>query len=230
MSLSFVQFFNGYKNDLKTIGEICREYGLYFVVDGIQGCGVEPLEVKKWKVDIFSSGAQKWLLAPLGTGIFYIRKELQKKLRRPLAGWLGVDWKLNFSDLFKFNLPFFDSARGYELGTYPYSHVHALSASLKLIDSLGVENIQAHNHELLDILISYLKANKHFQITSSLEKKHRSSILSFTCRDSKELHQRLFREKIICAYREGAIRIAVHFFNNKADIKRLITVLDRFSS
>lgn len=230
LSLSFVQFFNGYKNDLETIGAICRERGLYFVVDGIQGCGVEPIDVRKWQVDIFSSGAQKWLLAPLGTGIFYIRKDLQEKLNRPLAGWLAVDWNFDFTDLFKYNLPFFDSARGFELGTYPYSHVHALSASLKLINSLGVRNIQKHNYGLLDILISYLKSNEYFQIKSSLEKKHRSSILAFTCRDAKKLHQKLLEEKIICSYREGAIRVSVHLFNNKADIKRLITALERFSS
>ncbi|HHI02679.1 MAG TPA: aminotransferase class V-fold PLP-dependent enzyme, partial [candidate division Zixibacteria bacterium] len=83
LSLSMVQFFNGFKNDLKAIGEICRKNRLYFVVDGIQGCGVELIDVKKCNIDIFSSGAQKWLLGQLGSGIFYIRKELQDKLRRP---------------------------------------------------------------------------------------------------------------------------------------------------
>jgi len=45
LSLSYVQFFNGFKNDLKTIGEICRKHDIYLVVDGIQGMGVEPLMV-----------------------------------------------------------------------------------------------------------------------------------------------------------------------------------------
>jgi selenocysteine lyase/cysteine desulfurase len=228
LSLSFVQFFNGYKNDLEEIGKICRKEGLYFVVDGIQGCGVEPVDVRKCRIDIFSSGAQKWMLSPLGTGFFYVRKELQKKLTTPLASWLAVDWKLNFSDLFHYDLPWFDSARRFEMGTYPYAHIFAMRAALELISSLGVKNIQRHNHQLLDLLIAYLKSNPHYRITSCLEEKNRSAILAFTCDNAPKVHQELVRSKIVCSYREGSIRIAVHLFNDRADMRRLIDVLDRF--
>ena len=51
--LSFVQFFDGYKNDLKTIGEICRKHGIYFVVDGIQGMGTQTINVRKLGIDVF---------------------------------------------------------------------------------------------------------------------------------------------------------------------------------
>jgi cysteine desulfurase/selenocysteine lyase len=227
LSLSFVQFFNGYKNDLEAIGAVCRERGIYFVVDGIQGCGHQPLDVHACGIDIFSSGGQKWLLAPLGTGIFYVRKDLQDHLSMPFASWLSVDWKLNFSDLFHYDLPFFNSARRFELGTYPYAHVHAMEAALKLIVSLGVKNIQRHNHALLDLLIAYLKSRDCFRIVSDLGPRHRSSILSFTCPGAKEVHAKLMKRKFICAFREGSIRISPHLFNNRFDILKLIDVLDR---
>ncbi len=227
LSLSQVQFFNGFKNDLEAIGKICKANNIYFVVDGIQGCGVEPIDVVKMQIDIFSSGAQKWLLAPLGSGMFYIKKELQGTLRRPLAGWLGVDWKLNFSNLFFYDLPFFNSARGFELGTYPYAQVHAMAASLELITSLGVKNIQKHNYRLLDILISYLESDKRYTIKSNLEKRHRSSILAFTCEDAGSLYKHLRKHNIICSFREGAVRISVHLFNNESDIRSLIEVLKK---
>lgn len=229
LSLSFVQFFNGYKNDLKAIGEICKEHDMFFVVDGIQGCGVEPLRVGRCHVDVFAAGAQKWMLSPLGTGIFYVRKELQKIIKKPFASWLSVDWQLNFTDLFHYDLPFFDSARQYELGTYPYAHVFALEESLKLITSLSVKNIQRHNHGLLDELIDYLKNSGHYRIVSSLKKKHRSAILSFTCDDAKKVHKGLVRSGIICSLREGAIRVAVHLFNNKSDMRKLISGLKRYA-
>jgi cysteine desulfurase/selenocysteine lyase len=47
LSLSYVQFFNGYKNDIAEIAEICRKHHLYFVVDGIQGMGTELLSVRQ---------------------------------------------------------------------------------------------------------------------------------------------------------------------------------------
>jgi selenocysteine lyase/cysteine desulfurase len=225
LSLSFVQFFNGYKNDLKKIGTICKENGIYFIVDGIQGCGVETINVHKYNIDIFSSGAQKWLLSPLGTGLFYVKKELQDKLSKPFASWLSVDWGVDFSDLFHYDLPFFKSARQYEMGTYPYAHVFAMKAALELIDSLGVRNIQRHNHDLLDILIDYLNSNGFYEIKSSLENRHRSSILSFTCPEVLTVYRALLTSNIICAYREGAIRVAVHLFNNESDIRQLISVL-----
>ena len=89
-----------------------------------------------------------------------------------------------------------------------------------------VSNIQKHNHALLDILIDYLKSNHRFEIKSSLLSKHRSSILSFRCPEVKEVHRTLLKSKIICSLREGAIRVAVHLFNNEADIRRLMAVLD----
>jgi len=229
LSLSFVQFFNGYKNDLEEIGSICRDNNLYFVVDGIQGCGVEPLDVHRCEMDIFSSGAQKWLLSPLGTGIFYVRKELQNKLRIPFASWLAVDWKLDFSDLFHYDRPRFDSARRFELGTYPYAHVHAMAAALTLMDSIGVKNINDHNHQLIDVLVEYLESHNGFEINSSLVNRNRSSILSFSCKKVKDLYQELMRSKVICAFRENAVRISVHLFNNTADIRRLIGVVDKFA-
>ncbi len=229
LSLSMVQFFNGYKNDLKKIGAICRKNKIYFVVDGIQGCGVEPIDVNKCHIDIFSSGGQKWLLGQLGSGIFYVRKELQDKMSRFLTSWLDVDWKLDFSNLFCYDLPYFDSARKFEFGTYPYAQVHAFAASLELMSSLGVKNIQNHNHKLLDILISFLKSNDKFEINSNLEKVHRSSIIAFSCQNTKPLLEKLSQNKIYCSFREGSIRISVHLFNNESDIRYLIRILEKFA-
>jgi len=229
LSLSFVQFFNGYKNDIREIGRICRERGLYFVVDGIQGCGHQRLDVHDCYIDIFASGAQKWLLSPLGTGFFYIRRAIRDRLHIPFAGWLSVDWQMNFSDLFHYDLPFFDSARRFELGTYPYAHVHAMATALELITGLGPENIQDHNQALLDLVIDYIESGHYYRITSSLEKDRRSSILSFTCVDARRIYDELRRRKILTAFREGAIRISPHLYNDREDMKQLIEALDELA-
>ena len=147
----------------------------------------------------------------------------------PWGSWLSVDWKLNFGDLFHYNRPWFDSARRFELGTYPYAHVHAMAEAMTLINSLGVRNIQTHNHRLIDHLTGFLKSDSRFHIVSSLEKKHRSSILSFGCRDARKVHAHLVKSNIFCAFREGAIRMSAHLFNNQSDINRLIEKLDKLT-
>jgi cysteine desulfurase/selenocysteine lyase len=68
ITVSFVEFSNGFRNDLEAIGNFCREKGIYFVVDAIQGMGALELDVKRFKVDFLSAGAFKWLLGPVGIG------------------------------------------------------------------------------------------------------------------------------------------------------------------
>ncbi|MDD4052889.1 MAG: aminotransferase class V-fold PLP-dependent enzyme, partial [candidate division Zixibacteria bacterium] len=224
LSLSFVQFFNGYKNDMATLGKLCRKHGLWFVVDAIQGAGAEPMQVAKWNVDIASAGAQKWMLSPQGTGIFYVSEETKKRLIAPWRSWLGVDWECDWSNLRDFSRPFESSARQYELGTYPGPLVLSMDWTLTFINRLTVADIQAHNHALLDRLIAYLENEPYYRITSCLDKRRRSSILTFTVAegDIPTWHRRLVKAGIATNMREGAIRVSVHLYNHLADINRLI--------
>lgn len=224
LSLSYVQFFNGFKNDLKTIGEICEEKDIFFVVDGIQGIGCLNVDVKECKIDLLACGGQKWLLSSLGTGFFYLSSQAKRKIKPSFFGWMGVDWKLNFSDLFKFDLPPFPSVRKFEIGTYPYSLIWTMHSSLKLLSEVGINNIEKHNLALLDLLIDHLKKN--YQIKSPLDTNHRSSILSFSGKNTKDLYQQLRKNNIIVSYREGSIRVAPHFYNTSEEMKRLIEILD----
>ena len=224
LSLSYVQFFNGFKNDLKTIGEICEEKDIFFVVDGIQGIGCLNVDVKECKIDLLACGGQKWLLSSLGTGFFYLSSQAKRKIKPSFFGWMGVDWKLNFSDLFKFDLPPFPSVRKFEIGTYPYSLIWTMHSSLKLLSEVGIKNIEKHNLALLDLLIDHLKKN--YQIKSSLDTNHRSSILSFSGKNTKYLYQQLRKNNIIVSYREESIRVAPHFYNTSDEMKRLIEILD----
>ncbi len=225
LSLSFVQFFNGFKNDLKTIGKICEKKNIFFVVDGIQGVGCLDLDVKECKIDLLACGGQKWFLSSLGTGFFYLSSDAKRKIDPSFFGWMGVDWKLNFSDLFKFDLPPFPQVRKFEIGTYPYSLIWSMHSSLKLLSEVGIKNIETHNLALLDLLINHLK-EKNYQITTSLDANHRSSILSFYGENIRSLYEELRKNNIIVSYREGNIRVAPHFYNTADEMGKLIELLE----
>ncbi len=228
LSLSYVQFFNGYKNDLAALSKICKENNIYFVVDGIQGMGVEPVDVTKIGIDIFTSGCQKWLLAPQGCGFFYLSDQIRKRLGIPFMSWLGVDWEMKFGDLFHYDRPYFDSAQKYELGYYAVLNILGMKASANLFLDLGIENIQKHNHVLIDRLADYVKSSGYYTVTSSLEEKHRSAIFTFTCPKFEELHKMILKAGIILVTREGSIRVSVHLFNDESDIDKLIETLEQF--
>jgi cysteine desulfurase/selenocysteine lyase len=224
LSISFVQYFNGFKNDLETIGKICQDNDIFLVVDAIQGIGSVDLDVKKCRIDLLSCGGQKWLLSSLGTGFFYLSSEAKRKLKLSFFGWMGVDWNLDFTDLLKFNLKPFSSARRFEIGTYPYSLLWSMHSSLQLLSQIGTKNIEKHNLELLNLLIDYL-GDSPYQMKSSLEPKHRSSILSFSGKNIRKLYDKLIKNKILVSLREGTIRISPHFYNTKDEINRLIEIL-----
>lgn len=226
LSLAFVQFFNGYKNDLEKIGQICRENGIILVVDGIQGVGSSVLDVKKSKIDFLTCGGQKWLLSAPGTGFFYCSKKFLHKLKPSFFGWLGVDWKVDFTDLLRYNLEPFASARRFEIGSYSYPNLRTFYASLNLLEKIGIPKIQKQNLGLLDGLIDYLE-NSPYQIKSSLESEHRSSILSFSVRNGKKLFEKLLKNKIIVSYREGLIRVSPHLYNTPEEINHLVEVLKK---
>jgi len=224
LALSSVQFFNGYKNDLKTIGKICQEKDIFFVVDAIQGIGAVDLDVREYQIDLLSCGGEKWLLSSLGTGFFYLSSSAKRKINPVFFSWLSVDWKLNFTDVMKYDLQPFPSARKFELGTYPYSLLWTMHSSLQLLSEIGVKNIEKHNLKLLDLLINGL-TEKGYPITSSLEDGHRSSILSFSGKNIRSLYKKLLKKNILVSLREGRIRVSPHFYNTEEEIKRLIETL-----
>ena len=229
VSLSWVQFFNGYRNDLKAIADLCHEHDIFFVVDGIQGMGVEPIDVEELGLDVFSSGCQKWMLAPQGCGFFYLSDRVREIIKPPFMSWLGVDWQVKFVDLFRYELPYFDSSQKFEMGYYAVLNLLGMNASAGIFRDLGIENIRNHNYALIDRLAAYVQSHPHYRVTSSMEPKHRSSIFAFTCENYKDLHKELLRNKVILVQREGSIRVSVHLFNDDSDIDRMIAVLDKFA-
>jgi len=184
------------------------------------------LDVKKTKIDFLACGGQKWLLSSLGTGFFYLSENAKRKIEPSFFGWMGVDWKLNFSDLLRYDLSPFQSSRKFEIGTYPFSTLWTMCSSLELLSEIGTKAIEKQVLGLLDFLLVYLKDSP-YQVKSSLDPLHRSGILSFSGKDTARLFQKLSRKKILVSFRENSIRVSPHFYNSPEDIQKLSQVLKK---
>ncbi len=133
LAVSFVQFSNGYRADLKKLGAAARANGTYLVVDAIQGIGNSVLDVRETPVDILACGGQKWLLSPWGSGFVYVRKELIQTLEPAITGWMAFEGTDDFSRLTEYNPTFRADARRFEMITLPYQDFVGLTASLGLL-------------------------------------------------------------------------------------------------
>src|SRR3984893_17256945 len=138
VSLSMVEYSSGFRNDLDKVGSLCRQRGVYFFVDAIQGLGVFPLDVAQSPIDFLAADGHKWLLGPEGAGIFYVRRELVDRLHPVGIGWNSVIGSRSFS---RIELSVKDTAARYEGGSYNMAGLLALAESLQLLLDLGTPEI-----------------------------------------------------------------------------------------
>lgn len=222
ISISQVQFLSGYRVDLKKIGEVCRQKGIVFSVDGIQGIGAVSLDVVEDKIDFLASGTQKWLMGLQGLGFIYITEELQDKLGHKYVGWTSVEDAWN---LLNFDLTFKKSAECFQNGTLSAIGIIALNAALDLFYMYGLENVE---NAIIENSIYFMQQLQSLGIEPMLKdcaKENLSGIVSFNNNNVKACYEKLEANNIYTAMREGILRFSPHFYNTKEEIDKVINVL-----
>lgn len=225
LAVSFVQFSNGYRADLKKLSAACRANGTYLVVDGIQGIGNSVLDVLETPVDILSCGGQKWLLSPWGSGFVYVRKELIPALAPAVVSWMAFEGTDDFSRLTEYNPTFRADARRFEMITLPYQDFVGMTASLGMLLEIGVRDIAEVTRAVHEPVVKWAREND-VRITSPVENGHRSAILCVAPPKPAEAYHGLKRARIVCSLREGAIRLSPHCYNTMEEMEKVIEVLD----
>lgn len=227
VAMSLVQFSNGHRNPIEAVGRACRERGVFFVVDAIQGLGAVELDWSDAQADLLACGGQKWLCGPWGSGFFVAAEWMCERIEPVRIGWLQVAGARDYHNLCEYDLRFEPDARRFEVGTYPYTALLGLSESLELIETLGVPRIAAHSRALLADLETGL-ADLGATIVSCTEAPCRSSILCFRAGDSastRTVFDGLRSAGVTCAFREGSVRLSPHFYNTSAEIDRVLSLV-----
>ncbi len=227
LSISFVQFLSGFKSDLKSIGELCKQKNIIFCVDAIQGVGSTPIDVKESQIDFLSCGGHKWLLAMMGLGFIYLTEELQSRLNQQFAGWTSN--KHYFSNLFDYRLDFDDTARRYENGAQNNAGIAALGESAALLNEVGITNIHSHLLSLTDNVIEFAD-EEGIEILTPREHSKRTGIVALKFSNAEKIFESLNKQNIIVALREGKIRISPHFYNSEDDIKMVCGAIKNIRS
>jgi len=239
--VSSVQWSNGYRLDLAALSDLCRREGVFLVVDAVQELGALKVDVRRTPVDLLVAGGHKWLNAPFGCGILYVRRETQPQLAQPAWGYLGLElpeggWSTYFSTPSISPLrpyEFVPTAKRFELnGTSNYPGAVGLGASLALVNALGAEHVERRVLALAGLLREELEATG-VRIVSRPEPEARSGITTFTVAgdpaEDEALLQRLLEQRVYVSRRYtshvGGIRVSTHYYNDETDIERLADTL-----
>lgn len=226
LAMSLVQFATGYRADVGRLGAACRANGAYFVVDAIQGVGNAPLDVAETPVDVLACGGQKWLLSPWGSGFVYVRRGLVTALEPAVAGWMAFEGTDDFSRLTEYDPTFRSDARRFEMVTLPFQDFCGMSASLGLLDEIGMARVAAHIEALHEPVVRWADA-RGVRVASPRDAVHRSAILSVVPSDPVAGYRALKAARVVCSMREGAIRLSPHLYNTVEEMERVVDVLDQ---
>jgi selenocysteine lyase/cysteine desulfurase len=223
ISVSWVAYANGCRRDLAAIGAVAESCGALFFVDAIQGLGAFPLDVRRTPIDFLAADGHKWMLGPEGAGIAYIRRDRLPLLRATGVGWNSMVQGGDFSRI-EVNLK--PTASRFEGGSLNMAGMIALGASLRLLESLGVEAIAAAILEITDLTCQRL-ADIGARVISPREGDQRSGIVSFELpgADAATVRKRCLKKDVVLACRGGRLRISPHAYNDEKDVDRLLDSL-----
>ncbi len=218
VAVSWVAFHNGWVFPIEEIADFCRGRGILFVLDAIQGLGALPLDVAKAGVDVLAADSHKWLLGPEGCAVFYVSERARDRVPPLFAGWWNIKHERGY---LAYDLDFYSGARRYEPGTLATANIAGLSAAVDLLSQVGPETVQTRIRDVCETLKRGL-LDRGWTITSP--EPLRSGILAAARpgADSRLLATRLEERGVIVAPREGSLRFSPHFYNDQAQVSRVL--------
>lgn len=225
VSLASCHFLTGYRIEIDTIGKMLRERGVLFCLDAIQTVGA--FETRVDHVDFLSADSHKWMLGPMSAGIFFVREELQDRLRPSLLG----SWNVRSPNFIaQPEIAFESGGRRYEPGALNISGILGMKAGMELLMEAGIENISAQLLRLRERLLAGLEPLG-FEALGPRDSEHGSAITTvrrekggkpleavFEALKERRMHPSLRHD------REGRahLRFSPHFYNTGEEMNRVV--------
>lgn len=227
VSTASTYFCSGYAIDLKELGEACRRHNVILAVDGIQSMGRLKMRPREWNISYVAGGTHKGMLGTKGAGYVYCSKELSAILK-PYSGSLqsltngGRPFPLRHYDEIQWQ----PDASRLEFGMYTFGVIETLANGVSLINELGIENVDAHIHEMEELLRSLI-VDLPLKVVEP-PKGNRSGLLFIYYPEhasAQQIEQVLLDHKVRATVRQGYIRMGLHFYNSAAQMEQVAQAL-----
>lgn len=155
---------------LEQVGQICKEKGLFFIIDCAQTAGFCEINFEKLSAHALAFTGHKSLLGPQGTGGFLISDELIPYVSPLIEGGTG---SLSEHEMQPDYMP-----DKYEGGTPNTCGIFGLNTSLKYILETGIKNIRRKELKLVELFIGEIKNIKEAKLIGLESMENRTAVVS----------------------------------------------------
>lgn len=225
ISISAVQYHNGFRLNLEKIGHFCQQQDILYVIDAIQHIGALPFDNQKIGADYIVADGHKWMMGPEGLALFYSSKKSRSLLNLKQYGWRMLD---NPTDFQQQEWSVTKTAKRFECGSPNMLGIVALHASIKLILDTGINNIESAILKNTQYILDYICDNPSCKLLSHHHLQRRSGIICFRHHQlsNEQLFEALTHRGVQCALRGGGIRFSPHFYHQTWEFDHLFSILD----
>ncbi len=181
-------------NPVKQMIEIAHRQGIPVLIDGAQAAPHLKIDVQDLDADFYCFSSHK-MYGPAGVGVLYGKENLLNRMV-PYQGGGEMIGNVSFEKTTFAELPF-----KFEAGTPDFVGIAAFGAAIDYINSLGIDNIAAHEQLLLDAATSQLMEIEGMRIFGTSE--HKEGVISFLVGDINSYDMGLLLDKMGVAVRTG---------------------------
>jgi len=223
VALSHALYNTGAILPVEEIGEYLEKNNVPYFIDTAQtvGCFGE-YNFKKTKSNFMSFNGSKWLCGPMGTGIFYCKKE-SSKLLEPSS--IGGESAMVYDET---SLAYKDIPDKFQTGFRNYVGFVGLEASINYMLQFGLNNIRSKIMKLSNQMREELSKISGITLFGPEDQSKRTSIVSFSIdgQEPQKIVELLEKKKIVIAVREivdkKILRASPHFFNSEEEIQKVV--------
>ncbi len=238
VSLVHIPSQGGLVQPAAAVGAVTRAAGVPLLLDACQSLGQLPVNVDELGCDILSSTGRKFLRGPRGTGFLYVRRGLLEGLEPPMLDLHSAEWQADGSYRIR------PDARRFESWEANYAAKLGLGAAVEYALGWGLEAIRERVYALAASLREQLEALA--GVTVQDLGRERCGIVTFTVdgTDAAAVLLALREQRINVSVSpatyarldldgrgiESLVRASVHYYNDEAELERLVDAVARLRS
>lgn len=235
VSVTHVSNVLGTVNDVERIVSIAHDHGVPVMIDGAQSTPHFAVDMQKLDCEFFTFSGHK-VYGPTGIGVLYGKEEWLDRLP-PYQGGGEMIESVTFEKTTFERLPF-----KFEAGTPDYVASHGLATALDYVSRLGIDNISAHEHDLVSYAMRRMQEIEGMHIFGPQSAEKKDAVISFRLRDIHHLDMGTLLDRLGIAIRTGhhcaqplmqrlgvagTARASFALYNTREEIDSFVAAIER---